>query len=88
MDEVYLDRRANEVSSSAQSRQRLAYEAAKKEDMKKNIQLEKLRSSQSIGMFLSCADSHSKLTLLYGAHDTEHNNAVVLRDYLYRKSRH
>ncbi len=28
---------------------------------------------------------HGRVTLLYSAHDTEHNNAVVLRDYLNAK---
>ena len=32
------------------------------------------------------AAGHSKaVTLIYSAHDTEHNNAVALRDYLDRK---
>ncbi|MGD1080108.1 MAG: DUF488 domain-containing protein [Candidatus Sulfotelmatobacter sp.] len=31
------------------------------------------------------ASRHGTVTLLYSSHDTEHNNAVVLRDYLERK---
>ena len=31
------------------------------------------------------AARHGTVTLLYSSHDTEHNNAVVLRDYLERK---
>ena len=31
------------------------------------------------------AARHGAVTLLYSSHDTEHNNAVVLRDYLQRK---
>jgi len=31
------------------------------------------------------AARHGTATLLYSSHDTEHNNAVVLRDYLERK---
>lgn len=31
---------------------------------------------------LLAAAKHRNVTLLYSAHDTEHNNAVVLRDYL------
>ncbi len=31
------------------------------------------------------AARHGAVTLLYSSHDTEHNNAVVLRDYLERK---
>jgi len=33
------------------------------------------------------AARHGSVTLLYSSHDTEHNNAVVLRDYLERKPR-
>jgi uncharacterized protein YeaO (DUF488 family) len=32
------------------------------------------------------ASRRGNVTLLYGAHDTEHNSAVVLRDYLQRRS--
>ena len=31
------------------------------------------------------SSSKGVVTLLYGAHDVEHNNAIVLRDYLARK---
>jgi uncharacterized protein YeaO (DUF488 family) len=31
------------------------------------------------------ATRHGTVTLLYSSHDTEHNNAVVLRDHLERK---
>ena len=31
------------------------------------------------------ASRHGTVTLLYSSHDTVHNNAVVLRDYLERK---
>ncbi|RJS21318.1 DUF488 domain-containing protein [Corallococcus sp. H22C18031201] len=31
---------------------------------------------------LLAAARHGRVTLLYGARDTEHNNAVVLKDYL------
>nr|WP_274381880.1 DUF488 family protein [Paraburkholderia hospita] len=34
------------------------------------------------------AAAKKPVTLLYGAHDTEHNQAVVLRDYLMRKPQH
>lgn len=32
------------------------------------------------------ASRHGTVTLLYSSHDTEHNNAVVLRDCLERSS--
>jgi uncharacterized protein YeaO (DUF488 family) len=33
------------------------------------------------------AERHGQVTLIYGARDTEHNNAAALRDYLLKKSR-
>jgi uncharacterized protein YeaO (DUF488 family) len=33
------------------------------------------------------AAASGPVTLVYGAHDTEHNSALVLRDYLIAKQR-
>lgn len=39
-----------------------------------------LRSNPDFPAFVRQMSEHRKVTLLYGSHDTEHNNAVVLRD--------
>jgi len=47
--------------------------------------MEELKShADAIDDMLESAKGHSTLTLIYGARDEEHNNAVVLREYLLR----
>lgn len=37
---------------------------------------------EAVGRLRELIAGHSRVTLLYGAKDSEHNNAVVLREYL------
>jgi uncharacterized protein YeaO (DUF488 family) len=36
---------------------------------------------------IASAARHGRVTLVYSSHDTEHNNAIALREYLRAKSR-
>ncbi|MCM1483910.1 MAG: DUF488 family protein [Muribaculaceae bacterium] len=41
---------------------------------------DELLANPAFSEFISEVKQHPVVTLLYGSHDTEHNNAVVLRD--------
>lgn len=47
--------------------------------------LRELASNPAIPDFMSLISDKPKVTLLYSSHDTEHNNALVLRDFLLRR---
>ena len=44
--------------------------------------LAELAKSEAAGELLQCVKSHPTVSLLYGARDEEHNQAVVLRQYI------
>lgn len=41
-----------------------------------------LQGNPAVGLLRDILRTHQQVTLLFGARDTEHNQAVVLRDYL------
>jgi DNA-3-methyladenine glycosylase len=43
---------------------------------------EELQGSSALARLRACQEEHDVLTLVYGARDTKHNQAVVLRDLL------
>ena len=44
-----------------------------------------LKANPAFASFTATVMSHPVVTLLYSSHDSEHNNAVVLRDILVEK---
>ncbi len=48
--------------------------------------LRELAANEALAELKRLAKTHKKLTLLYAAKDEEHNEAVILRDILGRKS--
>ena len=44
--------------------------------------LKELRGNDAVTQLQSLIQEHTHITLLYASRDEEHNNAVVLRDYL------
>jgi uncharacterized protein YeaO (DUF488 family) len=44
--------------------------------------LAELKESNVAGKLIGELRQHKTVTLLYGAHDEQHNNAVVLQEYL------
>ncbi len=53
-------------------------------EFQRRYQAELERHEEALESILQAA-RRGTVTLLYSSHDTEHNNAVVLRDYLQRK---
>jgi uncharacterized protein YeaO (DUF488 family) len=70
-----------EVAPSTELRRWFAHDAAKWEQFKRRYTAELDERPALIGELLALA-SEGDLVLLYAARDGEHNNAVVLREYL------
>ncbi|HET9721708.1 MAG TPA: DUF488 family protein, partial [Candidatus Saccharimonadales bacterium] len=60
------------------------HEPAKWPEFQKKYRAELKSKKQMLDELKELAKKHSQLTLLYGAHDTEHNQAVVIAELLDR----
>ena len=70
-----------EVAPSQELRKWFGHDPEKWESFKKKYFAE-LKGSEAIDHLVGELRGHKTVTLLYGAHDVEHNNAVVLREFL------
>ncbi len=73
-----------DVAPSTELRKWFGHDPKKWEDFQRRYRVELKEHQAVLGSILEAA-RRGTVTLLYSAHDTEHNNAVVLRDYLQRK---
>lgn len=76
-----------EVAPSQELRKWFSHDPAKWESFKKKY-LAELKGSDAVDRLVGELRPHTTVTLLYGAHDELHNNAVVLREYLEKKGGH
>lgn len=76
-----IDAWLKDVAPSTALRQWFGHDPAKWEEFRRRYfrELEKNRSALDP---IIAAARHGTVTLVYSAHDVEHNNAVALRDYL------
>ncbi len=72
-----------EVAPSTELRKWFGHDPRKWAEFQQRYRSELKEHQESLVPILQAA-RHSTVTLLYSSHDTEHNNAVVLRDYLKR----
>lgn len=70
-----------EVAPSHELRKWFNHDPAKWEEFQRRYQVE-LDAKPEAGQPLLEAAKAGNLTLLFSTHDTEHNNAVVLKDFL------
>jgi len=70
-----------EVAPTTELRQWFSHEVERWEEFRRRYRKE-LDSNRSAWMPILGAATHGTVTLLYSAHDTLHNGAIVLRDYL------
>lgn len=70
-----------DVAPSTELRRWFAHDPSKWESFCTRYRRELDREPEAVDRLLRLAE-HEKLTLMYAARDTEHNEAVVLRDYL------
>jgi len=80
-DSLALDAWAREVAPSAPLRKWFGHDSGRWREFRRRYRRELRRSSATWSPLLERA-RHNDLELLYGARDTEHNNAVVLREFL------
>src|SRR6185437_10865601 len=73
-----------DVAPSKELRKWFGHDPEKWDGFKKKY-LAELKGSDAIDHLVGELRSHKTVTLLYGAHDEEHNNAVVLREFLVKK---
>ncbi|TDD30383.1 DUF488 family protein [Nonomuraea terrae] len=80
-DELRLDGWARDVAPSAELRQWFGHRPERFAEFAERYRAELDQHSEAVRPLLDAARK-GPVTLLYSARDTEHNQAVVLRDYL------
>ena len=75
---------AKDVAPSTELREWFSHDPKKWMEFQHRYQAEIKVHEAALVPILQAA-RHGTVTLLYSSHDAEHNNAVVLRDYLRRK---
>ena len=70
-----------QVAPSTELRHWFSHDPAKWKEFQRRY-LAELASNRAACQPLLDAAAHGDITLLYSAHDTEHNNALVLKSYL------
>jgi uncharacterized protein YeaO (DUF488 family) len=73
-----------DVAPSTELRKWFGHDPKRWEEFQRRYRVE-LKEHQAVLESILEAARRGTVTLLYSSHDTEHNNAVLLRDYLQRK---
>lgn len=83
-----LDHWAKVIAPSTELRKWFAHDPAKWEQFRKDYTRELETGKETAGEIdtIRALAGGGKITFLYAAHDSAHNNAVVLKDYIERKS--
>lgn len=87
-EDLHLDAWAKTLAPSNELRKWFAHDPDKWTEFRKRYraELKGAQTHQAIRELLAAAKGAKTITLLYGAKDQEHNEAVVLRDLLERMS--
>lgn len=80
-DSLQLDAWLKEVSPSTALRKWFAHDAGKWDEFQRRYFAELDAKPEALEPLLAAA-GHGRVTLIYGARDTEHNQAVALKAYL------
>jgi uncharacterized protein YeaO (DUF488 family) len=83
-DKAKVDRWMKELAPSDALRRWFGHDPAKWADFRKRYQAE-LRAGSELVKALAAATQRGRVTLLYAARDEQHNNAVVLADFIKKK---
>lgn len=76
-----LDLWLKEVAPSADLRKWFGHDPARWQEFKKRYNAELRQNKEPVNLLKQKAKNNT-ITLLYAAHDEEHNGALVLKDYL------
>ncbi len=80
-EKLHMNGWLKDVAPSNELRKWFAHDPAKWSEFQKRYRAE-LRTHRDVIQPLANAAKRGNVTLLYSAHDGEHNNAVVLKKYL------
>jgi len=81
---LHLDAWLKDVGPSTELRKWFGHDLNKWNEFRKRYRRE-LDSRSDAWQAIASAIRHGPVTLVYSSHDTEHNNAVALREYLEAK---
>lgn len=81
-DKAALDEWCKDVAPSDELRKWFDHDPDKWKEFQKRFRTELDANEDGWKPLLAMAHKHKKLTLLFAARDEEHNNAVVLKEYL------
>src|SRR5512146_662869 len=73
-----------EVAPSAELRKWFSHEPAKWPEFRRRY-FEELKANPQAWQPLAAAARRGRVTLVYSSHDTEHNNAVALKEFLQQR---
>jgi len=83
--ELRLDAWLKDIAPSPELRKWYSHDVTKWSEFQKRYRNELNQHREALNPVLQAA-SHGTVTLIYAAHDTEHNSAVVLRGYLEKQT--
>lgn len=81
-EKAMIDYWAKEIAPTTEIRKEFGHEISRWNDFKKNYIQELQTKNNILNDFWKSINSKPKVTLLYGAKDTVHNNAAVLKEFL------
>lgn len=84
--DLQIDAWLKDVAPSTELRRWFSHDPAKWQEFRRRYFAELERNPQSWQPIIEAARQQT-VTLIYSSHDSEHNNAVALRDYLANKLR-
>jgi uncharacterized protein YeaO (DUF488 family) len=83
--DLALDGWLKDVAPSTELRQWFGHDVDRWKEFQRKYRAE-LRANRAAWQPILDAAEHGCVTLVYSAHDPEHNSALVLRDYLSRRA--
>jgi len=85
-EKIGLDLWMKDIGPSNELRKWFNHNPAKWEEFRKRYKIELKDKKDLIDRLSKLEKEYGKLTLLYGAHDTEHNQAVVIAELLHNEN--
>jgi len=86
-EKAHVDVWLKEIAPTTELRKWFGHTPQKWEEFEKRYKIELKDKTELVKQVKDLEKDHKKITLLYGARDTEHNEAVVLVDFLGKSSR-
>ncbi len=83
-DELVMDEWRKDIAPSSELRKWFSHQTSRWEEFRERYQ-DELKGHPEAWEPVAKAARKKKVTLLYAARDTEHNHAIVLRDFLKKK---